>query len=116
MATVYRKGKARAVRDLGWFIRKARKTAITRISMIENPHGGSWVLEAEFEDGERFATDFMSRTPRESMSDLAFALRREIIAKHNPHGTIPAKDVLRLLKRLREAGVNFDPSWERVDA
>jgi hypothetical protein len=66
----------------------------------------------------RYVEDALAgrRTPRESMSDLAFALRREIIAKHNPHGTIPAKDVLRLLKQLREAGVNFDPSWERVDA
>ena len=55
------------------------------------------------------------RVSREPLSDLAFALRAEIVAKHNPRGSVPAKDVMRLLKRMREAGVQFDPSWERED-
>lgn len=55
------------------------------------------------------------RVSREPLTDLAFALRAEIIAKHNHRGTVPAKDVARLLKRMREAGVEFDPSWERED-
>lgn len=57
-ARIYRKGKTRDVKNLKWFTRKAGKTVVQRISMVENPSGKSWVMEAEFEDGERFVTDY----------------------------------------------------------
>ena len=54
------------------------------------------------------------REASETLSDLAFMLRREVIAKFNPKGTIEARDMRRLLNRLEERGVDFDRSYKDV--
>jgi hypothetical protein len=51
-------GRTRTVKNLSWFLRKARGTSLR--SLVMTHHGDGYVMEAVFDDGHIFVTPYAS--------------------------------------------------------
>ena len=86
-------GHTRVVKNLGWFLRKARATPLKSVVMTH--HGNGYVMEAIFDDNYVFVTPYASLTVFKNVMGRQHSMKGQDVAVvdggHVHHITIGSK-------------------------
>ena len=75
-----------AVKNLGWFFRKARKVTIDRFYMGQSNDG--WEMFVDFSDGDVFQTHYADLNVFKHVMNRQRSLRGVVVEVHRDHGPV----------------------------